>query len=213
MDESEVKKYWSNTLKELERLAEKGLINEGDIEPYLFKLMSVSTMYELRRENNPFKLLNKIHEKRENTELEKVVKMVKRLLIELNSNDYFTHLSNYENFTHPAIPPLIESLNQFIRSTSIPAKNEGRGGNGKQVKLSKHELFRVFEMIYNHYAKNAKLSKFIPLANEFFSAAGYIPESSNEKELDLKKQDFDIARETLKKAGISDNQLFVYLTF
>lgn len=193
---TDTEKYWSGTVKQLKRLAEKELIKGSDVGVYYSNLISVSNMYELHREDNP-KTLFFIHlDNLAKEKLEKIKINVKKLSDEISKG----------GVAHEAFPALINALNTFTNETAISKVEKG-----KKVKLSKHQIIRIFEMLFDHYTAGEKLSKSFLLGNEFLRAAGYNPESSNEKDLKLRKQNFDEARKALKKAGISDRDLFFQL--
>lgn len=213
MENSDLKKIWENIFKELARLVKKDLINDSDIEAYMAKLFSISVGYDMRRENNPHKLLNTFHKKLEISKLNKVLLLSEKLINELKECDYLWDKN---------IEPLYESLNKFIHSQSDVKLIDSKVGKGKKVKLSKHELFRTFELLFYAFNKRAKIndlnkvdfSDTYKLADEFMLAAGYIPESSKKTQFGIRKQNFDEAREVLKEKGISDKDLFYYyMTF
>lgn len=189
----EEKKYWSGTVKQLKYLAEIDLIKSSDIGVYYENLISVSRMYKLHLENNPIKLFFKEIEESEIKKLEKIKINIKKLSDEISKG----------GVAHEAFPALINALNKFTNETAISKVEKG-----KEIKLSKHQLLRVFEMVFDRYTGGAKLSKSFLLGNEFLLAAGYCPESKSTKGLKLRKQDFDIARKTLYEAGITDRDLF-----
>lgn len=213
MENSDLNKIWENIFKELARLAKKDLINDSDIEAYMDKLFSISVGYDMRRENNPHTLLNTFHKKLKISKLNKVLLLSEKLINELNECDYLWDKN---------IEPLYESLNKFIDSQSDVRSIDSKVGKGKKVKLSKHELFRTFELLFYAFNKRAKIndlnkvdfSETYSLADEFMLAAGYIPESSKKTQFGIRKQNFDEAREVLKEKGISDKDLFYYhMTF
>lgn len=192
---TDTEKYWSETVKQLKLLAEKEFIKSSDIGVYYSNLISVSTMYKLHLENNPMKLIFKEIEEGEIKKLEKIQKKVIGLTNEIRNG----------NLTHEAYLPLIKALESFTKETTITKVVKVKG---KEVKLSKHQIIRIFEMLFDRYTGGVELSESYLLANEFFLAAGYIPESKKTKGLNLRKQDFDIARKTLYEAGITDRDLF-----
>ena len=193
--------YWRDTLKQVERLAHKGLIRKGDIYAYQSCLTDVWVNYRQRPENDPGTAKDKENELKEKNQLKKMLVTAKNLQHELSSCSHLRCQS---------IPGLAESLDKFINSTAINTVVNYKIGKGKSVKLSKHELFRAFEILFIHYTNNANLSESYLLANEFFLAAGYRPESKRELNLNIRKQNFDEAREALKKANINDECLFKY---
>lgn len=192
------KQYWTDTVIELKRLADKKLIKSSDMGVYYSNLITVSNMYKLHLENNPMKLFFMENEEREIKKLEKIQKKVMELTNEIRNG----------NLTHEAYLPLIKALESFTNETTI---TKVVNVNGKEVKLSKHQIIRIFEMLFDHFTGGAKLNKSYRLGNEFLRAAGYNPESSNESGLKLRKQNFDEAKKALKKAGITDRDLFFQL--
>ena len=195
MLDTDTKKYWNGTVKQLKRLAEIGVIESSDLGGYYSNLDSVSNIYKLHLENNPVKLIFKDIEEGEILKLEKIQIKVIQL----------SNFIRYGNLTHEAYIPLIKALETFMSDTKITKVAKDKG---KEIKLSKHQLLRIFEMLFDRYSGGAKLSKSFLLANEFLLAAGYSPESKNTKGLHLRKQSFDEAREALNKAGITDKDLF-----
>ena len=191
MDESE--KNWKGTLKQLKRLAEIGVVESSDIGVYYSNLDSVSNMYRLHLENNPMKLFHNERDKAELKKLKKIQLSVKKLHAEISKS----------GASHDALQIILNALSTFTSNTELI-----KIGKGKEIKLSKHQLLRIFEMLFDRYSGGAKLSKSFLLANEFLLAAGYSPESKNTKGLHLRKQNFDEAREALNKAGITDKDLF-----
>ena len=201
--------YWRDTLKQVEKLADKklkptdkeGLISKDDIYPYQSCLADIWVNYRQRPENDPWTAKDKENELKEKNQLKKMLAIAKKLQYELSS---------CKNSRCESIPGLVESLDRFINSTAINSIANYKIGKGKTVKLSKHELFRAFEILFIHFTNNADISESYLLANEFFLAAGYRPESKKELSLNIRKQNFDEAREALKKANISDESLFNY---
>ena len=149
MEDSDIKKSWENIFKELTRLAKKRLINDSDIEPYMTKLFSISVGYDMRRENNPYTLLNTISENIKKDKLNKVLVLSEKLINELNECDYLWD----EN-----IKPLYESLNRLITSQSKMKSIDSVVGKGKKFKLSKHELIRTFELLFYSFTKRANVN-------------------------------------------------------
>ena len=209
MDESE--KKWSGVLKELDRLGSYGSILKEDKETYLSSLKILAKKYRQHPENNKILVAGKNDVKNEKHEQNKTSNLAKKLQVELKECKYLYN---------PTIEPLVKALDEFINSPNNNKSFNTRIGRGNLVKLSKHELFRAFELLFNYFTMRANvdqkpepISDSIRLADEFMLVAGYKPESNKKKDPSLRKQNFDEARLALQKAGITDNGLFMYPWF